>query len=78
MEWVRPLSGVSLVVPYYHMVSDTLVPHVSHLYRFRTIAEFTSDLEFLLCHLEPVTLGDIVRCIERNTDTGSFLLPPDV
>ena len=70
MEWVRPLSGVSLVVPYYHMVSDTLVPHVSHLYRFRTIAEFTSDLEFLLCHLEPVTLGDIVNALNGTRTLG--------
>jgi peptidoglycan/xylan/chitin deacetylase (PgdA/CDA1 family) len=60
MAWVRPLSGISLVVPYYHMVSDISVPHVSHLYRFRTIAEFTSDVEFLLRRFEPVTLSDIV------------------
>ena len=59
MDWVRPLSGISLVVPYYHMVSDATVPHVSHLYRFRTISEFRSDVEFLLRHFEPVTLSDI-------------------
>ena len=29
MQWVRPLSGVALVVPFYHMVSDDYVPHVS-------------------------------------------------
>jgi peptidoglycan/xylan/chitin deacetylase (PgdA/CDA1 family) len=63
MEWVRPLSGVSLVVPYYHLVSDARVPHVSHLYRFRTIAEFTSDVEFLLRRFEPVTLSDIIDAL---------------
>jgi len=63
MEWVRPLSGVSLVVPYYHMVSDTPVPHVSHLYRFKTIREFAEDLEFLLRHFEPITLSDIVDAL---------------
>ena len=63
MEWVRPLSGVSLVVPFYHMVSDVHVPHVSNLYRFRTIAEFTSDVEFLARHFEPVTLNDIVDAL---------------
>lgn len=64
MEWVRPLSGVSLVVPYYHMVSDVRVPHVSHLYQFRTIAEFTADVEFFLRHFEPVTLSDIVDALK--------------
>jgi peptidoglycan/xylan/chitin deacetylase (PgdA/CDA1 family) len=63
MEWARPLSGVSLVVPYYHMVSDRTVPHVSHLYRFKTIAEFNADLGFLLRHFEPITLSDIVHAL---------------
>jgi peptidoglycan/xylan/chitin deacetylase (PgdA/CDA1 family) len=63
MEWVRSFSGVSLVVPFYHMVSDHHVPHVSNLYRFRTIAEFTSDVEFFSRHFEPVTLNDIVDAL---------------
>jgi len=63
MEWVRPLSGVSLVVPFYHMVSDAYVPHVSHLYRFRTVAEFQSDLEFFTRNFTPVSLNDIVSAL---------------
>lgn len=66
MQWVRSLSGVSLVVPYYHMVSDIRVPHVSHLYRFRTITEFTSDVEFLLRHFKPVALSEIVDALNRE------------
>jgi peptidoglycan/xylan/chitin deacetylase (PgdA/CDA1 family) len=63
MDWVRPLSGVSLVVPFYHMVSDSHVPHVSHLYRFRAIAEFQSDLEFFAGNFTPVSLNDIVNAL---------------
>ena len=79
MGWVRPLSGVSLVVPYYHMVSDTSVPHVSHLYRFRTVPEFKSDLEFFLSRFEPVTLGDIVGALNgtRTLSRPSFHLTFD-
>ena len=79
MGWVRPLSGVSLVVPYYHMVSDTSVPHVSHLYRFRTVPEFKSDLEFFLSRFEPVTLGDIVGALDgtRTLSRPSFHLTFD-
>jgi peptidoglycan/xylan/chitin deacetylase (PgdA/CDA1 family) len=57
---IARLSGHMLVVPYYHMVSDARVPHVSQLYRFRTTAEFVSDVEFFLRHFEPITLSDIV------------------
>ena len=63
IEWVRPLSGVSLVVPFYHMVSDLHVPHVSNLYRFRTVEEFKSDLEFFTRHFQPVTLTEIVEAL---------------
>ncbi|MGC2355163.1 MAG: polysaccharide deacetylase family protein [Candidatus Acidiferrum sp.] len=66
MGWVRPLSGMSLVVPFYHMVSNVHVPHVSNLYRFRTIAEFTSDVEFFARHFEPVTLNDIVDALNET------------
>jgi len=79
LEWMRSLSGVSLVVPYYHMVSDTSVPHVSHLYRFRTVAEFQSDLEFLLRRFEAVTLNDIVDALNgtRNLRGPCFHLTFD-
>jgi peptidoglycan/xylan/chitin deacetylase (PgdA/CDA1 family) len=63
MEWVRPFSGVSLVVPFYHVVSDSYVPHVSNLYKFRTIAEFESDLKFFTRHFDPVSLTDIVDAL---------------
>lgn len=79
VQWVRPLSGVSLVVPYYHMVSDLYVPHVSPLYRFRSIAEFKSDLEFFLSRFEPVTLTDIVDALNgtRALTRPSFHLTFD-
>lgn len=81
MEWVRPLSGVNLVLPFYHIVGDAYIPHVSNLYQFRTIAEFTADVEFFARHFEPVTLGDIVaalngtrklprRCFHLTFDDG--------
>ena len=66
MKWVRPLSGVSLVVPFYHVVSDSHVPHVSNLYRFRTIAEFRADVEFFARNFKPVTLHDIVDDLDGN------------
>ena len=70
VDWTCRASGVSLVVPYYHMISDKVVPHVGHLYRFRTIAEFKADLEFFLRHFEPVTLRDIVDSISAGRSLG--------
>lgn len=79
IEWGCSLSGVSLIVPYYHMVSDNYVPHVNRLYRFRTIAEFTADVEYLLRHFQPVTLSDIVDQLNgtRTLKRPSFHLTFD-
>ncbi len=68
--WGCALSGVSLVVPYYHMVSDEYVPHVSPMYRFRRVAEFTADLEYLLRHFQPVGLQDIVDHLDGKRALG--------
>jgi peptidoglycan/xylan/chitin deacetylase (PgdA/CDA1 family) len=77
----QSLSQVSLAVPYYHMISDEEVPHILHLYRFRTVREFAADLDFLLRHFAPVSLQDIVahldgrgslpkRCFHVTFDDG--------
>ncbi len=68
MEWVRPLSGVALVVPYYHMVSDAYVPHVSRLYGFRNVAEFKADVEYFARNFTPVTLADIVDALNGTRE----------
>jgi len=68
MEWVRPLSGVALVVPYYHMVSDARVPHVSQLYGFRSVAEFTADVEYFARNFTPVTLAEIVEALNGTRE----------
>ena len=62
----RRLLGDSLLVPYYHMVADHAVPHVKHLYRFRTVAEFKHDLDFFLAHYEPVALVDLLQHLDGN------------
>jgi peptidoglycan/xylan/chitin deacetylase (PgdA/CDA1 family) len=73
------MAGVQLVLPYYHMVSDSHVPHVSHLYRFRSIAQFNEDLEYLSTHYEPLTLRDLVDIVDgnRNCRRPSFHLSFD-
>jgi peptidoglycan/xylan/chitin deacetylase (PgdA/CDA1 family) len=54
------------------MVSDAHVPHVSNLYRFRTIKEFTSDVEFFARNFEPVTLNDIVDALNGRRTLSRF------
>jgi len=61
------------------MVSDVPVPHVSHLYRFRSTVEFKADVEYFLRHFEPVSLADIVDAVKgtRTLDRPCFHLTFD-
>ncbi len=49
-------SGEPFVAPFYHAVSDTPLPHISHLYRIKTAREFEEDLDTLLRTYEPVSI----------------------
>ena len=55
------ISGIRLVVPTWHIVSDIEVPHVSGLYSFKNVGQFKADLEFFLRHYSPVTEQDVIR-----------------
>ena len=57
--WHR-LVSVEVLLPYYHVVSDQELAHVSGLYRFRTVRQFKADIEFFLRFYTPVTLQDII------------------
>lgn len=67
-RWLRRLTGLPLLIPYYHVVGDRHLPHVSHLYRFRTTQEFTADVEFLLRHFQPVELNDVVDMLTERRE----------
>jgi peptidoglycan/xylan/chitin deacetylase (PgdA/CDA1 family) len=61
-----------LIVPYYHIVNNEDVPHVSHLYKYKGIGQFRDDLEFLLKQYSPIGLSDVIDWVRGKTH-----LPPD-
>jgi len=54
------LIDVDLVLPYYHMVSDQDVAHVSGLFKYRSVRQFKEDVEFFLRVYTPVSLQNII------------------
>jgi peptidoglycan/xylan/chitin deacetylase (PgdA/CDA1 family) len=61
------------IFPYYHLVNDKKVLHINHLYPFKNLKTFKSDLEFLITnykHIEP-------KNIFQKTSKGSCLLTFD-
>ena len=64
------LLGIELVVPHWHVISDQELPHVSGLYKFRSLRQFKADLEFFLRYYTPVSLQDVIRHLD-----GDYRLP---
>jgi peptidoglycan/xylan/chitin deacetylase (PgdA/CDA1 family) len=68
-----------MILPYYHMVSDEALPHVEPLYQYRTVRQFTDDVDFFLKHYQPVGLSDLLACVnnDKTLPPRAFLLSFD-
>ena len=53
------LTGQHFIIPFYHIISDEDCPHVRHLYRFKSVAEFEADLDYLTRHYHPIAASDL-------------------
>ncbi len=76
--WHRLLS-VDLLIPYYHVISDDDLEHISGLYQFRNTEQFEQDLETLLRSYTPISLTDVIRCLDgaQRLPNRCFLLTFD-
>jgi len=72
-------SGIQVLLPYQHLVSDEEVIHVKHLYPYKNVNQFKSDLEVILKYYKPVSAGEIIQALNtgENLPSNSFLLSFD-
>lgn len=77
-DFLPDLYSKKIILPTYHLVSDSAPPHVNALYRVRTPKEFMKDLEYLLRHYQPIHLSDLIenvhekRALKKNLFHLSF------
>ena len=64
--WFDALGSERCLLPYYHMVSDEKVPHVHPLYRYRSVAGFTADLDCLLQRRRAVSLSEFLDSVRTD------------
>jgi peptidoglycan/xylan/chitin deacetylase (PgdA/CDA1 family) len=51
---LQNITKQKIILPFYHAVAEKPLPHIKHLYRMKTVAEFQKDLDFLLKFYEPM------------------------
>jgi len=54
LNWWIKLSGINVIYPFYHTISDQAPAHVKHLYKVRTVNQFRRDLDFLVTHFKSI------------------------
>lgn len=70
MDFWHRMLAVEVLLPYYHVVNDNELPHISGLYNFRSRKQFAADMEFFLRYYTPVCLQDVIQYLE-----GTIQLP---
>ncbi|MGB0983046.1 MAG: polysaccharide deacetylase family protein [Saprospiraceae bacterium] len=68
-----------LLLPVYHTVSDTFLPHVQHLYPVKNSIQFEKDVDFLLKNFQPISVEEIEAHVkgEKRITKPSFHLSFD-
>lgn len=60
------IIGPNLIIPYYHMVRDDKIPHVSNLYRYKKIKQFEDDMDWLLRNFSSISLNEILSMVKNE------------
>src|SRR5438067_12293582 len=76
---VKKISPVKTLLPYHHLVSDSELPHIRHLYSYKNVKQFRADLDFLLRHFNPVSVAQVIETLKKGNGlpANSFLLTFD-
>jgi peptidoglycan/xylan/chitin deacetylase (PgdA/CDA1 family) len=73
------LSGLPVLLPYHHVVSDENLPHIKELYPYKSRKEFINDLDWLLKRFKAIHPNELAESIfhQKPIEKKSFLLSFD-
>ncbi len=76
---LKRMNSCSVIILYYHVVSNDELPHINNLYKYKNVNKFSEDLDFLLMNYSPVELSDTIKWIkgDKILPENSFLLTFD-
>lgn len=65
-RFIGLISYINPLIPYYHVVSDESLPHISHLYRYKNIKRFLKDIELFCRYFNFVGINDLYDFLYRG------------
>ena len=79
VDTLAKVSGQGLVLPFYHSVTDDILPHITHLYKSTPTYTFSNDIDYLLRHFKPIEADHLHRYIndKKLRQEKTFLITFD-
>lgn len=73
------LTHTSLLIFYYHLISNKETLHIKHLYPHKTVKQFSDDIDYILKHFNPIHLNDLLLFVKKGKPlpTNAMLLTFD-
>jgi peptidoglycan/xylan/chitin deacetylase (PgdA/CDA1 family) len=68
-----------LILPCYHIISNTHLKHIVNLYKYKDVSSFKLDLEFFMKNYKPLDLFDLIKLVKGRSQppSASFFLSFD-
>ncbi len=63
---VEAIAKINPLIPYYHVVSNEMLPHVRHLYPYKSVYQFLKDIEYLGRKFHPIDLSDLLDFVYKG------------
>lgn len=66
INYLRRRSKVNPIIINYHVVSDEILPHIKHIYKFRSKQAFIDDLAILTRHFKVIDLNTFLDSLKNK------------
>lgn len=66
IEKLCKILNIKVIVPCYHVVSNTGLPHIKHLYPYRNVQQFEQDLAFYTRHFNWIDLPQLIASVKNG------------
>jgi peptidoglycan/xylan/chitin deacetylase (PgdA/CDA1 family) len=75
-QWLKKRSGIGVISPFHHLVSDEPVPWIDKLYGYKNSRQFEADLDWLLRNFRPLSLEEVAEQAQsgRPFENKGFLI----
>ena len=63
LSYMISITNRKIILPFYHAISDTRLPHISNLYSIRSIDLFIKDLEYFCKFYKPISADELFQIV---------------